>query len=80
MKVLLVYFSGCGYTFWTAQKIASLLSEQGHTISGVLNLEQYAPAEQEASDRHVFLTPTYFFEKKRECEKLWNAFKGEGPV
>ena len=61
MKILLVYFSGCGYTFWAAQKIASLLSAQGHTVSGVLNLEQYAPAEQESSDRHVFLTPTYFF-------------------
>ncbi|MBP5160839.1 MAG: EFR1 family ferrodoxin [Alphaproteobacteria bacterium] len=61
MKVLLVYFSGCGYTFWTAQKLATLLKAQGHTVSGVLDIEKYAPAEQERSERHIFLTPTYFF-------------------
>lgn len=61
MRVLLVYFSGCGYTFWAAQRLAACLSAQGHTVSGVLDIEKYAPAEQEKSERHIFLTPTYFF-------------------
>ena len=61
MRVLLVYFSGCGYTLWTAKKMAALLSAQGHDVAGVLNIEQYAPAERESSERHIFLMPTYFF-------------------
>ena len=61
MRVLVIYFSGCGYTAWAAQKVADTLAKQGNDVAGVLDIEHYAPAEQEQSERHIFLMPTYFF-------------------
>ena len=60
MKVGIFYFSGCGNTAWVTQKTIERLTDSGHEVVFLYNLEKDFPAEFPKTDLDMFFSPIYY--------------------